>query len=182
MPVRIALAGDHERYLERSSKIQWGLMVCVYFISHVPALLMLNIPSYQGRNAHLLFFFVLIVQMNDVFQYATGTLVGKHKITPVISPNKTWEGFIGGLVLTAAVGMAVHWTTPFNMWQAACMALAIAAVGFCGDITMSAVKRDLGVKDFSESLPGHGGVMDRLDSLSFAAPFFFHLTRFFFSG
>lgn len=181
IPARIAIAGEAENYLERTSKIQWGLMVCVYFISHVPALLMLEIPNFVGRNASLLFFFILIVQMNDVFQYVTGTLLGRSKIAPTISPNKTWEGFIGGLVLATLLGAGLFWTTPFNAWQAGALALAIALMGFCGDLTMSAVKRDLGVKDYSAFVPGHGGVMDRLDSLAFAAPLFFHLTRYFFT-
>jgi phosphatidate cytidylyltransferase len=181
IPARIALAGDAERYLERTAKIQWGLMVCVYFVSHVPALLMLQIPGYEGRNASLLFFFILAVQLNDVLQYVTGTLFGRKPIAPTISPNKTWEGFLGGLVCTTLIGGALCWTTPYSFLAAAGMALAIALMGFCGDLTMSAVKRDLGVKDYSALLPGHGGVLDRLDSLAFAAPLFFHLTRYFYT-
>ncbi len=181
IPIRVALGGDPVNFLGRTSRVQWGLMVCVYFVSHVPALLMLDIPGYSGRNASLLFFFILIVQMNDVFQYLWGNLFGRRAIAPVISPNKTWEGFIGGLISSTAVGAALYWTTPFLAWQSAALAFAIAGMGFAGDLTMSAVKRDLGVKDYSNMIPGHGGVLDRLDSLSFAAPFFFHLTRYFFT-
>ena len=178
IPARIALAGEVEQYLTRTSRIQWGLMVCVYFVSHAPALLMLDIPGFAGRNANLLFFFILIVQLNDVLQYVAGNLFGRRRIAPTVSPNKTWEGFIGGVAATTLVGGALYATTPFGPLAAGALALAIALLGFAGDLTMSAVKRDLGVKDFSESIPGHGGVLDRLDSLAFAAPVFFHVTRF----
>jgi phosphatidate cytidylyltransferase len=181
IPARIALAGESTRYLERTSKIQWGLMVCVFFVSHVPALLMLEIPGYAGRNASLLFFFILIVQLNDVLQYVWGTTLGRRKITPIISPNKTWEGFLGGVLSATLIGAALYRATPFGPVVAGGLALAISLMGFAGDVTMSAVKRDLGVKDYSAMLPGHGGVLDRLDSLSFAAPLFFHLTRYFFA-
>ena len=117
IPIRVALGGDPVNFLGRTSRVQWGLMVCVYFVSHVPALLMLDIPGYSGRNASLLFFFILIVQMNDVFQYLWGNLFGRRAIAPVISPNKTWEGFIGGLISSTAVGAALYWTTPFLAWQ-----------------------------------------------------------------
>ncbi len=181
IPVRIALAGESENYLERTSKIQWGLMICVYFVSHVPALMMLDIRDFEGRNASLLFFFILIVQLNDVLQYVFGNLFGRRKIAPVISPNKTWGGFIGGITSVTVIGALLYWTTPFGPLEAAGMSLVIALMGFAGDLTLSAVKRDLGVKDYSASLPGHGGVMDRMDSVVFAAPLFFHLTRFFYT-
>jgi phosphatidate cytidylyltransferase len=181
IPVRIALASDSERYLERTSKIQWGLMICVYFVSHVPALMMLDITGFEGRNASLLFFFILIVQLNDVLQYVFGNLLGRRRIAPAISPNKTWGGFIGGFVSVTTIGGLLYWTTPFSPVVAAGMSLVIALMGFAGDLTLSAVKRDLGVKDYSASLPGHGGVMDRMDSVVFAAPLFFHLTRFFYT-
>ena len=97
IPSRIAVSGDPERFLERSAKIQWGLMVCVYCVSHAPALLMLRIPRFEGKNARLLLFLVVVVQMSDVLQYVWGKLLGRHKIAPVISPSKTWEGFLGGV-------------------------------------------------------------------------------------
>lgn len=181
IPARIALAGDPVDYLTRTSKIQWGLMVCVYFLSHVPAVLMLDIPTFQGRNAALLFYLILVVQLSDVLQYVWGTLLGRRAIAPVISPHKTWEGFIGGIASATLIGTLLWWTTPFSPWQAAAMSLAICLMGFGGGLIMSAVKRDLGVKDYSSLLPGHGGILDRLDSLSFAAPLFFHLTRYFYT-
>ena len=181
VPSRIAISGDANAFLERSAKIQWGLMVCVYCVSHVPALLMLEIPGYAGKNARLLFFLVVIVQLSDVFQYVWGKLIGRHKISPVISPSKTWEGFIGGIISATIVGTALWWATPFTVWQAMGMAFVITIMGFLGGLTMSAIKRDSGVKDWGSSIQGHGGVLDRIDSICFAGPIFFHLTRYFFT-
>jgi phosphatidate cytidylyltransferase len=174
------LAGETERFLERAATIQWGLMICVYCISYAPALLLLDVKGYEGENAKLLFFLVVVVQLSDVFQYVWGKLVGRHPIAPTVSPNKTWEGFVGGIVCAVLLGTSLWWITPFNPWQAALMALAIAMMGFVGGLVMSAVKRDRGVKDYGSLIEGHGGVLDRVDSLLFAAPLFFHLTRFFF--
>lgn len=181
IPLRITVAGDPTQFLERTSKIQWGLLVCVYFVSHVPALLMLDVEGGPAQAVSILFYFVLIVQMNDVFQYMWGTLFGRRRILPAISPNKTWEGLIGGVVTTTAVGSALYWATPFPWPIAGAMAAGAGLLGFAGDIIMSAIKRDLGVKDYSNTIAGHGGVMDRLDSISFSAPFFFHLTRYYFT-
>jgi phosphatidate cytidylyltransferase len=180
IPTRMALAGDTTRFLERSSTVQWGLMACVYCVSHAPALLMLQVPDYAGTGATLLFYLVLIAQLNDVMQYVWGKLFGKHPIAPNVSPNKTWEGFIGGTVTAVAVGTALYWATPFTPAEAALMSLAITLMGFAGGLVMSAVKRDRGVKDYGSLIEGHGGVLDRIDSLLFAAPIFFHLTRFFY--
>ncbi len=181
IPSRIAMSGDPNAFLERSAKIQWGLMVCVYSVSHVPALLMLEIPGYLGKNARLLFFLVVVVQLSDVLQYVWGKLLGRHKISPVISPSKTWEGFIGGIVSATLVGTSLWWATPFTVWQAMGMAFIITVMGFLGGLTMSAIKRDRGVKDWGSSIQGHGGVLDRIDSICFAGPIFFHLTRYFFT-
>jgi phosphatidate cytidylyltransferase len=181
IPIRCALAGDTERFLERTAKIQWALMVCVYFVSYVPALLMLEIPGFKGANARLLLFFVLVVQMSDVLQYVWGKLFGRHKIAPVLSPSKTWEGFIGGVLTASGLGAALWWATPFNPWQAAALSFVITLMGFFGGLVMSAIKRDRGVKDYGNLIEGHGGVMDRIDSICFAAPVFFHLVRFFFT-
>ena len=116
-----------------------------------------------------------------MFQYVFGKTLGKHKIAPNVSPNKTWEGFIGGILTATLLGAGLWWATPFSPWQAAGMALAITLLGFAGGLTMSAIKRDRGVKDYGKLIAGHGGVMDRIDSICFAAPVFFHLTRFFFT-
>ena len=181
IPICCALAGDCERFLERTAKIQWALMVCVYFVSYVPALLMLEIPGYKGANARLLLFFVLVVQLSDVLQYVWGKLFGRHKIAPTLSPSKTWEGFVGGVLSASAVGASLWWATPFRPWQAAVLSFVITLMGFFGGLVMSAIKRDRGVKDYGNLIEGHGGVMDRIDSICFAAPVFFQLVRYYFT-
>ena len=181
IPVRSAAAGDCERFLERAAKIQWGLMICVYCVSHAPALLTLKIPGYEGQNAKLLFYLVLVAQISDVLQYVWGKTLGRRKIAPGVSPNKTLEGFVGGVASATLIGAALWWATPFTPWQSAGMSLAITLMGFFGGLVMSAIKRDRGVKDYGQMIEGHGGVLDRIDSICFAAPVFFHLTRFYFT-
>lgn len=178
---RMALSGDTNRFLERTAMVQWGVMACVYCVSHAPALLMLGpIPGYAGNGATLLFYMVLIAQLNDVMQYVWGKLAGKRPIAPTVSPNKTWGGFIGGTLTSIAVGTALYRVTPFTPGVAAAMCLAITLLGFMGGLVMSAIKRDRGVKDYGTLIQGHGGVLDRIDSLLFAAPVYFHLIRFFY--
>jgi phosphatidate cytidylyltransferase len=177
---RIVLAGETEGFLERAATIQWGLMACVYCVSYAPALMLLDIDGYDSRSGKLLLFLVVVVQASDVLQFVWGKLAGRRRIAPTISPNKTWEGFVGGVVCATLVGTSLWWATPFNPWQAAAMSLLISLAGFAGGLVMSAIKRDRGVKDYGGLLPGHGGVLDRIDSLLFAAPIFFHVTRFFF--
>jgi len=181
VPIRNVIAGDCQDFLARSAKIQWGLMVCVYFVSYAPALLLLHIPGREGQDGKLLYFLVCVAQMSDVLQYVFGKCFGRHKIAPNISPNKTIEGFVGGVTGAVLIGAGLYWITPFNPWQAAGMALIIAVMGFFGGLVMSAIKRDRGVKDYGVTIPGLGGIMDRIDSLCFAAPVFFHLTRYFFT-
>ncbi len=178
LPILEVIAGDTKRFLERMAKIQWGLLICVFCISHVPALLTLNIPGYEDRNLLLIAFLVIVVQSSDVLQYVWGKLFGKHKIAPEVSPSKTVEGLLGGILSATALGSALWWITPFNVWQAALMSLAITVMGFFGGLVMSAIKRDRGVKDWGTLIEGHGGMLDRLDSVVFAAPIFFHLTRY----
>jgi len=180
IPTRIALAGDTEHFLERAAKIQFGLMICAYCLSHAPALLILKIPNYEGRDSVLLLYLVLVDQVSDVLQYVWGKLLGRRKIAPNVSPNKTWEGFVGGVATATLLGALLSWATPFTRWQSAGMSLAITIMGFLGGLVMSAIKRDAGVKDFGAVIEGHGGIPDRIDSLCFAAPVFFHLVRYFF--
>jgi len=183
VPLRTALAGDCERFLERTSKIQWGLMVCVYCISYAPALVVLmRIPGYEQQNAKLLFWFVAVTELSDVMQYVWGKLCGRRKIAPTVSPGKTWEGFLGGGLTTVALGAALWWATPFSPLHAAAMAALVVVMGFAGGLVMSAIKRDRGVKDWGGAIAGHGGFMDRLDSLSFAAPVFYHITGYVWGG
>jgi phosphatidate cytidylyltransferase len=181
IPLRSAVSGGYNNFLERTAKIQWGLMVCVYCVSHAPALLFLQIPGYEGQNGKLLFYFVLVVQISDVLQYVFGKTLGKHKIIPNISPNKTWEGFIGGICTATLLGAGLWWATPFSPVQSAGMSLMITLLGFAGGLVMSAIKRDRGIKDYGTAIAGHGGFMDRIDSICFAAPVFFHMTRYYFT-
>jgi phosphatidate cytidylyltransferase len=180
IPPSIAIAGDTEHFLERASKIQFGIMVCVYSLSHAPALLLLKIPGFEGHDARLLLYLVIVDQMSDVLQYTWGKLIGKNKIAWRVSPNKTWEGFVGGALSATALGTALWWATPFTPLQSAGISLMICILGFNGGLVMSAIKRDIGIKDFGVVIEGHGGILDRIDSLCFAAPIFFHLVRYYF--
>lgn len=179
LAMRAALAGDCERFLERTAKVQWGLMICVYCVSHAPALLQLDIRGYAGQNAKLLFWFVLVVQLSDVLQYVWGKTLGRHPVAPTVSPSKTAEGLIGGMLSASAIGALLWRVTPFRPMEAAAMAFTITAMGFAGGLVASAIKRDRGVKDYGSLIEGHGGVMDRIDSLCFSAPIFFHLVRYY---
>lgn len=182
LPAAAALAQDTNGFLERNAKVQWAVMVCVFSLSHAPALLMLEIPGYFTTNAPLLLYFLLVVQSSDVFQYVCGKLWGKRKLSPHVSPSKTWEGLLGGGAMAVVLGALLHGLTPFHhWWQSTLMALVIVIGGFIGGLVLSAVKRSLGAKDWGVMLTGHGGMLDRLDSICFSAPIFFHLTRYFFT-
>lgn len=181
LPALSALGEDTDEFLERNARLQWGVMVTVFCLSHVPALLLLNIEGYEG-NATLIFFLLLVVQLSDVFQYICGKMFGRTKVAPVVSPSKTLEGLIGGGLIATAIGAAMWWITPFTLWQAAGMSFVIVLMGFLGGLVLSAVKRSLGAKDWGTMIQGHGGMLDRMDSVCFAAPVFFHLTRYWFHG
>lgn len=179
MPVISALRGDTDHFLIRIAETQWALMICVFCASHVPALLSLQIENYEGRNVLLIAFLIVVVQLSDVLQYVWGKLFGRRQIAPTLSPSKTVEGFIGGVASATLVGTGLYWITPFTPLQAAGMAFVITIMGFLGGLVMSAIKRDRGVKDWGHVIAGHGGFIDRLDSVVFSAPIFFHLTRYF---
>ncbi len=181
MPIISVLRGDTERFLVRIAEVQWALMICVFCASHVPALLTLKIPGYEGRNVLLIAFLVIVVQLSDVLQYVWGKLFGRTKIAPRLSPSKTVEGFIGGIISATLIGTGLWWITPFAPLQAGLLALVITLMGFFGGLVMSAIKRDRGVKDWGNLIEGHGGLIDRLDSVVFSAPIFFHLTRYWWS-
>jgi phosphatidate cytidylyltransferase len=178
MPIIAALRQDTDHFLSRVSAQQWGLMICVYCASHVPALLTLDIPGYGGKQVLLVAFLIIVVQGSDVLQYIFGKLFGKTKVAPTLSPSKTWEGLIGGIAMATLLGGALFWITPFTPLQAAAHAFVICIMGFFGGLVMSGIKRDRGVKDWGRMISGHGGVLDRIDSIVFSAPIFFHLTRF----
>jgi phosphatidate cytidylyltransferase len=181
LPVLSVLRGETNNFLQRTAKIQWALMLTVYCISHAPALLMLQIPGFEGQNFLLLFFLITVVQLSDVLQYVFGKLFGKTKVAPVVSPSKTWEGLVGGGLSATLIGAALYWITPFSPLQAGGMALAIVVAGFCGGLVLSAIKRSMGAKDWGTMIEGHGGALDRMDSVSYAAPIFFHLTNYYFT-
>jgi phosphatidate cytidylyltransferase len=217
IPAGIAMGGDHKRFLERTAKIQAGLLICVYCLSYAPALLTLapksdasavsiaqngdaghgnpsanpddGNPAAQPPNdapptgvysgAALLVFFVLIVQLSDALQYIWAQIPSKHVIVPTINSTKTWEGLLGGTGSVTLIGAVLWWATPFQgryWWMAALMSMVISLMGFAGSLTLSAIKRDRGVKDYGTLVEGHGGVLDRIDSMCFAAPVFFHFT------
>jgi phosphatidate cytidylyltransferase len=182
LPALAAIAGDTQDFLARSAKVQFGLLLTVYALSNAPALLMLtNIPDYHLPPALLLLYLMVVVQMSDVFQYVCGKLFGRTKLAPKVSPSKTVEGLVGGGLLAVGVGTLLHGMTPFSPLQAAGMSLLIVIAGFFGGLVLSAIKRDLGVKDWGSLIEGHGGVLDRMDSVCFAAPLFFQLTRYWFT-
>lgn len=178
LPILGVVRGDTQDFVPRMARIQWGVILTVYCISHAAALLVLRIPGQEGRSALLLVFLIVVVQLSDVMQYVFGKLFGRTKIAPVVSPSKTVEGLVGGAGAAILIGTALWWMTPFTPLAAAGMSAVIAVMGFFGGLVLSAAKRSLGVKDWGASIEGHGGVLDRLDSVCFAAPVFFHLTRY----
>lgn len=182
LPALAVFGGDTDDFLERTTKIQWGVMITVYCISHAPALMLLNLRDFAGQGALLLLYLMLVVQISDVMQYVFGKLFGRRKLAPTVSPSKTVEGLIGGGLAAIGIGTALWWITPFTPLQSALMSTAIVVSGVVGGLVLSAVKRSLGAKDWGSMIEGHGGMMDRMDSVSFAAPIFFHLTRYYFSG
>ena len=179
LPILSALLGDTAHFLDRSTKVQWALMISVFCISHIPAILTLDIAGFEDKKLLLMIFLILVVQSSDVLQYVWGKLFGKHKIAPKLSPSKTVEGFAGGVVSSSVLGGLLYWLTPFNPVQAVLMSLLICLMGFLGGLVMSAMKRSMGVKDWGNMISGHGGMLDRMDSLCFAAPIFFHVVRYY---
>ena len=181
IPIIAALRGDTDHYLIRIAEVQWALMICVFCASHVPALISLDIPGYEGRNVLLIAFLVIVVQISDVLQYVWGKLLGRTRIAPKLSSSKTVEGFVGGALSATLIGAGLSWMTPFTPLQAALLSLIIVMMGFFGGLVMSAIKRDRGVKDWGHLIAGHGGFIDRLDSVVFSAPIFFHVVRYWWS-
>ena len=180
-PILAVLNGKTIGFLSYITEMQWGLMLAVFCLSHVPALLLLEIPGFEGRNLLLLAFLVLVVQSSDVLQYLWGKAIGRRKLAPSVSPSKTIEGLAGGVASACAIGVFFAWLTPFSNLEALLISLLIAVMGFFGGFVLSAIKRDRGVKDWGALIPGHGGILDRIDSLLFAAPVYFHVIRYWWS-
>jgi phosphatidate cytidylyltransferase len=168
----MALRGVTEDYLPAAAQLFWGLLICVFCVSYVAAL---RVMPAEPEGAGLVFFLVLLTELNDVAQYIWGKLIGKKKVIPQLSPGKTWGGLIGGLATTTLIAASIGpFLTAFNSQQAIAAGLLIATIGFIGDLNISALKRYLQIKDSGQLLPGHGGVLDRIDSLIFTAPALFY--------
>src|SRR6056297_3507804 len=193
IPARAAIAGDYKRFLERSAKIQSGLLICVYSLSHAPALLDLVLvrtapaagaarPLWEGNNLSLMIFFVLIAQLSLVFERAWSVLAGRHVIAEKINASRTWEGVLGSIVSTGLIAAVLSWATPFYPWEAGVIGGVVTIMANAGTLTMSAIKRDRGVTDTGTLVQGHAGVLDQIDNICFAAPIFYHVTRFFFTA
>ena len=176
LPMRMVIIGETKEFLRAAGTLHWGIMTLVFAVSHIAYLLVLpDSNNSVAGGAGLVLFLVFLTQFNDVAQYIWGKMLGSHKIIPRVSPNKTWEGFLGGVATTTVLSMALStWLTPMDFPSAAVAGLLISIAGFIGDVTISALKRDLGLKDSGAMLPGHGGILDRIDSLTYTAPLFFH--------
>jgi phosphatidate cytidylyltransferase len=178
LPAIAVLRGETQDFLQRIAKIQWALMLAVYCTSHVPALLVLDVPDYRAGNFGLVAFLILVVQGSDVLQYIFGKTMGKTLLAPTVSPSKTWEGLLLGGGAAVVLGGALYWLTPFGLPGAVGVSAVLVVAGALGGLVLSAVKRSLGAKDWGTMVEGHGGMLDRMDSLAFAAPVFFHLVNY----
>lgn len=182
VPVVSALAGDPERFLERNAKIQWGIVVCVYGLSHAPALLLLEFPKYAGRGAFLLFFLVVVAGVAQVVQELASRWLRRRPVARQISRSFSLRAWFIGAFVAAWVGAALYWITPFKAGQALVMAFIAAGAGTAGEFVMKALKRDAGVHHWGNrsSVTGAVGLLDRVAPLCFAAPVFFHSVRWYF--
>lgn len=182
LPVIMALRQDTERYLERVAKVQWGLMICVYCVSHAPAIATLDIPGNEGRGPLLLLYFLLVLQLSELLAVSLSASFGRHRLAS--NPGKTMEGVLAGGAIATLAGTALWWMTPFRWWQSALMAAAVVVTGFFGALVLASVKRSMGAREvFLEGgVPLARGTLGRMEAISFAAPAFYHLTRFFFAG
>jgi phosphatidate cytidylyltransferase len=177
IPVRMVLHGQTEGFLRATGTIHWGLMTTVFTLSHMAYLLVL--PGKGTSGAGLVLFLVLVTQFNDVAQYTWGKLFGRHKVMPTVSPNKTYEGLLGGIATSfVLVYFLAPNLTPLTRNESLVAGFFLPLAGFLGDVSVSAIKRDIGVKDAGSLIPGHGGILDRVNSLTFTAPLFFHFLRY----
>jgi len=186
IPTRIALSGDSKRFLERSAIIQAGLLICVYSLSYAPALLDLELvrtdgSRWKGSNLSLLVFMLLIAQLASVLERVWSRLAGRRLLAERINASRTWEGLFGSMVTTGLIASTLYWATPFMPWEAGVMGAMVTLMAIAGTLTMSAIKRDRGVTDTGTLVQGHAGMLDQIDNVCFAAPVFYHLTRFFYT-
>ena len=180
LPARMVIAGDTKGFLHSASVMHWGMMTTVFALSHVAYLMTLP-GADASAGALLVFFLVALTELNDIAQYLWGKSLGRIRVTPKVSPNKTLAGLLGGIFTTMLLAVILGpLLTPMSYLHSLVAGLIIGASGFCGDVVMSAIKRDFGVKDSGKLLPGHGGILDRLDSLIYTAPLFFHFYYYFY--
>lgn len=180
-PMLSVLAEDNEQFFERASKFQWAQIACIYCISYLPAIAGLSLKGGTFESSTLLIYFIAVISASDSFQYIFGNIFGKKKISEKLSPNKTWEGTIYGILTASVLGSALFWLTPFTWWQSLLLSFAITVIGFLGGLVLSGIKRSLKIKDWSDVLGAHGGILDRVDAMIFAAPLFYHMVKYFFS-
>ncbi len=173
LPFRQIWIGETDGFIGNTSKVYWGAMLFIFALSHSAFLYKLE-PTGGVTGPMMLLYLLFLTEINDVFQYICGKSFGKRKIVPKVSPNKTLEGFLGALVLTTIMAIALSYLTPFTLWESIAAGIIISSGGFIGDVVVSMVKRDVGVKDSGNLIAGHGGILDRLDSLTYTAPLFFH--------
>lgn len=175
LPMRMVFIGETKGFIKAAGITHWAVMLTVFCLSHVAYLLILPEKNLDAGAMGLVIFLLFTTQFNDVSQYIWGKMLGRHKIIPKVSPNKTWEGFLGGVfTIVIVAGVTAPYLTPLSLEQGLFAGLIISCAGFIGDVVISSVKRDLNIKDSGTLIPGHGGVLDRLDSLMFTAPIFFH--------
>jgi len=180
IPIRMLIIGETHDFLRAIGSLHWGLMTTVFSLSHIAYLFVLPESSGEHSGAALVLFLVLLTQLNDVSQYVWGKNFGRRKVIPKVSPNKTLEGLVGGIATTCTLSMIISpFLTPLNFLESIAAGAIIGIGGFIGDVTISALKRDIGVKDTGSLIPGHGGILDRLDSLTYTAPLFFHFIYYF---
>ncbi len=182
IPVVSAMAGDPHRFLERNAKIQWGIVVCVYGLSHAPALLLLDFKGYEGRGAFLLFFLVIVAGVAQVVQELASRWLRRRPVARQISRSFSWRAWLIGAFVAAWIGALMYWMTPFKAGQALAMAFIAAGCGTLGEFVMKALKRDAGVFHWGNrsGVTGAVGLLDRVAPLCFAAPVFFHSVRWYF--
>jgi phosphatidate cytidylyltransferase len=183
LPLTSALANDPQRFLERSAKLQWGIMVCIYGMSHVPALLMLRFPGYASQNAFLVFFLVLVVQTCMITQHIAARKWPLPPVAPAISQSFHWRHWGLGVAVGSVFGALLAGITPWVPGTAFALAGIACIAGSMGHLVMKAIKRDRGIPNWGaqgQAVTGAGGLLDRVDALCFAAPVFFHSTKWYF--
>ena len=175
LPMRMVLIGETKAFVKSAAELHWAVMLTVYCLSHLAYLIALPELNTKSGAIGLVLYLLFMTQFNDVCQYIWGKKFGKHKIVPRVSPNKTWEGLVGAVITIMLIsGILAPFLTPLDFKMGLVAGLLISLAGFIGDIVISSVKRDLEIKDTGSLIPGHGGLLDRLDSLTYTAPLFFH--------